>query len=79
MSAGYLRGWQAVRVIFVRTFLLVMGLTLLMPLVQGRIGGVGVVAVIAPLAFVSAHVPMFFRRKPEPAVKSAEVCEPVVG
>jgi len=66
---GSLRGWQAVRVQLLRGFLMLIGITMLMPLVQDRIRGVSSVALIAPLAYVAAGVPLFFRRKPadEPA------------
>jgi len=78
MSSGYLRGWQAVRVLAVRTFLLLIGVTLLVPLVQGRLRGASAVAIMAPLAYVIAGLPLVFRRKPvgeSAPVVSPEVCE----
>jgi len=78
MSSDCLRGWQMLRASLVRAFLLLMGITLLMPLVQGRIKGASVVALIAPAAYFSAGLPLLFRRKPagEPPPEAArEVCE----
>ena len=56
---------------------MLIGITMLMPLVQDRIRGVSSVALIAPLAYVAAGVPLFFRRKPadEPAPAPAPVPE----
>jgi Zn-dependent protease with chaperone function len=79
MSTDCLRGWQMLRISLVRTFLMLMGLTLLMPLVQGRVRGVSVVAIIAPAAYAIAGLPLWFRRKPvaEPAPAApAEVDAP---
>jgi Zn-dependent protease with chaperone function len=82
MSGSYLRGWQAARIIIVRTFLLFVGVTLLMPLMEGPIPGVAVVALVAPLAYVTANLPLLFRRKPgseRAPEKGQEVCAPVAG
>jgi hypothetical protein len=62
----YMRGWRAVRLFAVRTFLLFIGILLVMPLIEGGAGRLSTVFVpfVTPLAFLAAMLPVVFRPKP---------------
>jgi hypothetical protein len=62
----YLRGWRAARVFLVRAFLLCIGITIVLPLIERGVGAftTAFVPFVTPLAFLAAVVPVVFRRKP---------------
>ncbi len=65
--SGYLRGWRAISSHAVHAFLLCVGLVILMPFsLVGWAPAVAFVPFVAPLAYLFAVSPTFFRGKPAP-------------
>jgi hypothetical protein len=79
-ASDYIRGWRAVRMVFVRAFLLLIGVTFVIPLVDGVTARftTAFALFVTPLAFVAANIPVMFRRKPRAEPVAAPEVSPVL-